>query len=87
MFHKLAAKYLPYPQALRAAIEKGDVAVSFDPDGSIGYIIAPACANVDEVREAIGARKRWELQIAATGGALCVTVAVAVGALLFKLTN
>lgn len=87
MFHKLAAKHLPYPEALRTAIEKQDVAVAFTLDGAVAYIISPACGNVREVREAIDLRKRWELRIAAAEGALFIVSAVVAATLLMKLTS
>lgn len=85
MFHKLAAKNLPYPKALREAIRRKDVAVAFAPDGAIVYTIARTCLNVGEVRQAIDVRKRWELRVAAAEGALFVITALAAAMTLTKL--
>ena len=87
MLHRLAAKHLPYPESLRAAIAKRQVAVAFAPDGTVAYILSPACTNLLEVREAIDLRKRWELRVAVGEGALLGVSAVAAAALLMKLTS
>ncbi|MYM92642.1 hypothetical protein [Duganella vulcania] len=84
MFHKLAAKHLPYPKLLRTAIERRLVTVAFAADGGVSFIISPACGNVREIREAIERRKRWDLRVALAEGALFGVFAVAAAAMLLK---
>jgi hypothetical protein len=84
MFHKLAAKHLPFPEALREAIRKRDVAVGFARDGTIAYTIARNCRNEGEVRKAIEMRKRWELLVAAAEGVLYVIIVLAAAMVLAK---
>jgi hypothetical protein len=87
MLYKLAAKYLPNPAPLRQAIERRQVAINFAQDGMIVYTISRNCLNVAEVRKAIEWRKRWELRVAATGGAAMAIFVVVAAALAARWTN
>lgn len=85
MFHKFAAKHLPLPRLLREAVRANHVALSYAEDGTVAYVISPACPNRPAVLAAIATRKQWELWVAGTEGAV-VTIATLLGlaALFYK---
>ena len=70
MLRKLTIKYLPFPSALKDAVDRGEVGVSVTADGTIAYTISKSCGNVHAVRGAIAQRTRWEMWMTYADGAL-----------------
>lgn len=74
---RFSKSYVPYPVALRKAINSGLVHVSESQQG-VAYMISPNCQNVSEIRAAIAQRTNWERIAARIEGVLMVVGLVAV---------
>ena len=85
MFHRYAATHLPLPHPLREAVSANHVALSYAADGTVAYVIGPACPNRPAALAAIATRKQWELWVAGIEGAV-VKIATLLGlaALFYK---
>lgn len=79
--YRLASKHLPFPRALKLAVEQGHVHPAIGPGGQAAFTIDPECPNLEAVMRALETRKQWQLWVARAEGALTSVALVAIAAL------